>query len=231
MKILAIIPARAGSKGVPGKNIKLLGGKPLIAYTIDMAKKCKLISLVIVSTEDENIAEIARNFKVSVPFLRPARLAEDNTPTMPVILDVIETLEKSSENFDAVCILQPTCPFRDENEIEECIETFIKSEADSLISVREVPSDFNPHWIFESGDDGKLKIATGEKTIISRRQDLPPAYYRDGSVYITKTAVLKKQKSLFGKSIAYRLSSNPNHVNIDTMNDWFKAEQIINLVK
>ncbi len=225
LKILAIIPARGGSKGVPRKNIKLLGNKPLIAYSIESAKQSKLLTEFIVNTEDEEIAEIALQYGAKVPFMRPSELAQDTTPTIDVVKHVILEYEKQNQFFDAILILQATCPFRLENEIDECIEKFIKQGADSLISVKEVPAHYNPHWVFEPNSEGNLIIATGEKRIISRRQDLPKAYARDGSIYITKTSVILEKNSLFGDSITYYENNNINHVNIDTVEDWQNAEK------
>lgn len=227
MKILAIIPARGGSKGIPRKNIKVLGIKPLIVYSIESAKQSKLLTEFVVSTEDEEIASVAKKYGSNVPFVRPLELSQDNTPTIDVVQHVINEYEKQNQFFDAVLILQATCPFRTENEIDECIEIFMNQNTDSLISVKEVPDHFNPHWVFEANEKGNLKIATGEDKIIPRRQELPKAFVRDGSIYITKISVIKEQNSLFGKSIAYRLSTNLKHINIDTISDWEEAERII----
>jgi CMP-N,N'-diacetyllegionaminic acid synthase len=123
-------------------------------------------------------------------------------------------------------LLQPTNPFRENGFIDQAIEKFTASKADSLVSVLSIPHEFNPHWAFEENENGLLQIATGEERIIPRRQDLPKAYFRDGSIYITKTSVIKKD-SLYGNSIAY-IHSNPEwHVNIDTMEDWEKAETLL----
>ena len=133
---------------------------------------------------------------------------------------------KENIHFDAVCILQPTTPFRREGLIDDAIKKFESGNYDSLISVREVPHEFNPHWIFEE-EDGKLKIATGEKQIISRRQELPKAYHRDGAIYLTKTEVILKQNSLYGDKIGYIENSASDYVNLDTQADWEKAEEIL----
>jgi CMP-N,N'-diacetyllegionaminic acid synthase len=227
MRILAIIPARGGSKGVPGKNIKLLNGKPLMAYTAEIALQSKQLTEVIVSTEDIQIMEVAKSLGIKVPFLRPLELTKDHTPTIDVVIHAVQWYEKQNSYFDAVCLLQVTSPFRTLNFLDKAIEKFILSDCDSLVSVQRVPQEFNPHWAFEVNADGNLKIATGETEIIPRRQELPMAFHRDGSIYITKTEVLLKQKSLYGKSIAYIESDADFYVNIDTMEDWEKAEEMI----
>ncbi|MFK7935341.1 MAG: acylneuraminate cytidylyltransferase family protein [Saprospiraceae bacterium] len=229
MKILALIPARGGSKGVPNKNRKLLGGKPLLHYSIETALACSEISETLVSTDDENIAELARAAGANVPFLRPAQLATDRSPTIDTVLHAVQFLQAQGKVFDAVCLLQPTVPFRRLADLQTAIQTFANSAADSLVSVREVPHQFNPHWVFEAAQaSGFLKIATGETEIIPRRQELPRAYYRDGSIYLVKTEILLKTNSLYGEKIAYHLSTNPRHVNIDTLEDWEMAEEIVN---
>lgn len=227
MRILSIIPARGGSKGVPKKNIKLLYGKPLLSYTIEIALQSKFLTEVIVSSEDHKIIEISKTLGVNVPFVRPTELAQDNTPTIDVIIQALEWYKSENIFFDAVCLLQVTSPFRTLLFLDKAIEKFIQSGCDSLVSVQKVPHEFNPHWAFEVNDDGNLKIATGETEIISRRQELPMAYHRDGSIYITKTEVLLQQHSLYGKSISYIESDPEFYVNIDTPDDWEKAESMI----
>lgn len=227
MKILAIIPARGGSKGVPGKNIKLLNGKPLLAYTSEIALQSKQLTEVIVSTEDESIMEVAKNWGIKVPFVRPMTLAQDNTPTLDVLVHALQWYEKQHVFFDAVCLLQVTSPFRTVQFLDKAIEKFMEKDTDSLVSVQKVPHEFNPHWIFEENEQGNLKIATGETEIISRRQELPTAYHRDGSIYLTKTEVILNKHSLYGKSTAFIESDSESYVNIDTLQDWEKAEEMI----
>ena len=226
MSVLCIIPARGGSKGVPRKNIKDLGGIPLIGYSIETALKVEFFKDVIVSTEDEEIKEISLKQGANVPFLRPEHLASDKAPTVDVIVDLVDRLEKEGQFFDAVCLLQPTFPFRDINEVQDAISKFNNQDLDSLISVRQVPDHYNPHWVFED-KDGCLKISTGEEQIITRRQELPKAFYRDGSLYIVKTSVLKDQHSLYGKKIGYYENNKSVNINIDTLRDWEKAENYL----
>lgn len=226
MRILAIIPARSGSKGVPRKNIKLLNGKPLLVYTTETALQSQYLTEVILSSEDDKIINEGKKAGVKVPFVRPVVLAQDNTPTIDVIIHALEWFQKQAIFFDAVCLLQVTSPFRTVAFLDESLVKFMESGCDSLVSVQKVPHEFNPHWTFEVNKEGNLKIATGEEDIITRRQELPEAYHRDGSIYITKTDVLLKQKSLFGNSIAFNESLSDFYVNIDTLEDWKKAEKL-----
>ena len=227
--ILAIIPARGGSKGIPGKNIKLLGGKPLLQYTVEAARESRLLSRVILSSEDTAIIEVAKALEVEVPFVRPAHLATDRSGSLEVVQHALEYFKERGVFFDAVCLLQPTTPFREPGSIDTAIAQFLSKDFDSLISVRKVPDEFNPHWVFEPDKNGSLKVATGEKEIIYRRQDLPSAYFRDGSIYLTKTNVILKQNSLYGNKIGYVVSEGEKYVNVDTTKDWERAETLINM--
>src|SRR5690606_23092871 len=159
-------------------------------------------------------------------FLRPDDLARDSTTSLEVIKHALKELRSYGEEYDAVCLLQPTTPFRSSGLIDKAIEKFRNGDYDSLISVREVPDEFNPHWIFEE-KDGNLQLATGEKEIISRRQDLPKGYHRDGAIYITKSSVLLKQNSLFGEKIGFVDTTGSVYVNIDTEEDWEVATRLL----
>jgi len=227
MKILAIIPARGGSKGVPKKNIKLLGGKPLIAYTSEIALQSQYLSTVILSSEDETIIDIAKKLGIQVPFVRPFEFSLDNTPSIDVVVHALKWYANQNIFFDAICLLQPTSPFRTVNFLDNAIKKFIESGSDSLVSVQKVPHEFNPHWTFEVNQNNHLRIATGENEIIKRRQDLPTTFFRDGSIYITKTEVILNQNSLYGNSIGFIEADSEWYVNIDTISDWEKAEKII----
>lgn len=225
MKILAIIPARGGSKGVPRKNVRLLGNKPLIEYSIDAAIESNVFEKIVVSTDDEEIAIAAEIAGCKPPFIRPTELAQDDSTSISVVLHAINFFEQQNIFFDAVCLLQPTSPFREKGFINKAINVFIETNSDSLISVLPVPHEYNPHWVFEELN-GTLKISTGDETIIPRRQELPKAYHRDGSLYITKTETLKKE-SFFGKKISYIESNKEFYVNIDTFKDWEMAEKLL----
>lgn len=226
MNILGLIPARGGSKGIPGKNIRLLGGKPLIQYTWDAARQSTLLSEVILSSEDPEIIAVAKGLGLNAPFVRPLALARDSSSSLAVVLHALEFAEEQGQVFDAVCLLQPTAPFRREGLIDFAIEKFVEGTYDSLLSVRKVPDEFNPHWVFEE-ENSCLKVATGEEEIILRRQELPMAYHRDGAIYLTRTSVLKEQGSLYGKRIGFINTTGSPHVNIDLPEDWQKAEALL----
>ena len=226
MKILGLIPARGGSKGVPHKNRKKLLGKPLLAYTIEAAKNATAIDRLVFSSEDAHLQQLARNYGAEVPFSRPAHLAQDHSGSLEVVQHALQTLEKQGQHYDAVCLLQVTNPFRTTALIDTAIAKFKQSHTDALVSVVKVPHEYNPHWVFKAGPNDRLQLATADKEIIKRRQDLPDAFIRDGAIYITKTEVVLKQNSLYGQSLAYVLSDPDRHVNIDTIEDWHKAEAL-----
>lgn len=230
MRILGIITARGGSKGVPGKNIKLLGSLPLLAYTTNAANTAVCLDKTIISTDDTAIAAVAKEYQIEVPFIRPTDLATDTASSIDVVQHAVAYLELQGEFFDAVCLLQPTSPFRPKGFIDKAIQKFIRDKADALVSVLPVPHEFNPHWVFEPNEKGLLQIATGDKEIIKRRQDLPQAFFRDGAIYITKTSVIK-EGSFYGTKLSY-LENNPDfYVNIDTPEDWEKATAKLPIVK
>jgi len=227
MKILGLIPARGGSKAIPGKNIKELAGKPLLNYTYEAAKNSKNISRCVLSSDNDDIIEVANRIGLEVPFKRPTNLADDKSPTLDVIKHALLFFKKQNVHFDAVCLLQVTSPFKTTQFIDTAIEEFVNSGADSLISVQKVPDKFNPHWTFLKDNSNLLRIATSQSEIISRRQDLPVAFHRDGIIYLTKTEVLLNDNSMYGAKVAYIESPKEFNVNIDSEKDWNRAESMI----
>ncbi|MFN0109779.1 MAG: cytidylyltransferase domain-containing protein [Blastocatellia bacterium] len=227
MKILGLIPARGGSKGVPRKNIRLLAGKPLLAYTAEAALASKRLTRIILSTDDKEIAEVGRACGLEVPFLRPAELAEDTTPTLPVVQHAVQFLEAQGERFDAICLLQPTNPLRQASDIDGCIDLLERAEADTVFTMLAVPSEHNPHWVYFKNADGSLRLSTGDATPIPRRQSLPPAFHREGSVYVTRRDVVMIENSLYGAQVIGFEIERSRSVNIDNLEDWAKAESLI----
>lgn len=224
MQILGLIPARGGSKSVPRKNIKTLNGKPLLQYTVEAANNSKQLTHVILSSDDQDIINVAKELELDVPFIRPKHLAEDASPTLDVVQHALKFYNEKGVSFDAVCLLQVTSPFKTGKFIDDAINKFVKSGCDALVSVQKVPDEYNPHWVFKENKEGQLKLVTGEKKIIPRRQELPNAFHRDGLIYITKTNVVLEQNSLYGNSLTYIKSPYTSTINIDIAEDWEKAE-------
>lgn len=225
MRVLGLITARGGSKGVPRKNVRLLNGKPLLEYTAESASEARSLCRVVISTDDEEIADVARRCGVDVPFMRPSELALDTSPTFPVLEHALVTLREQGEEYDAVCLLQPTNPLRRSSDIDACVEILFRTGADSVVSILPVPHEYNPKWVYWQRNDGDLKISTGDTEPISRRQDLPPAFHRDGSVYVTRSKTILTGKSLYGERVrGYEIDPRFS-VNIDTEEDWKRAEE------
>jgi CMP-N-acetylneuraminic acid synthetase len=212
---------------VPHKNIKLLCGRPLLAYTADAALSSRLISRVILSTDDEEIAQVGRRFGVEVPFLRPPELARDETPMLPVAQHAVRFLEEQNDHFDAVCLLQPTNPLRSADDIDACIQLLENSQADAVVTTLAVPAEHNPHWVYFRDEQGLLSLSTGELAPIPRRQDLPAAVHREGSVYVTRRETLMEKNSFYGARLLGHEMRPERSVNIDTPNDWRRAEQLL----
>lgn len=227
LRVLGLVPARGGSKGIPRKNIRRLAGKPLLEYTIEAARSARRLDRVVLSTDDPEIAEVGRRCGIEVPFERPVELAGDTTPTLPVVQHALRWLEASGDRFDAVCILQPTSPLRSPVIIDGCIELLEQEHVDTVMTVLPVPAEHNPHWVFFKDGDGLLHLSTGEPTLIPRRQDLPPALHREGSVYVTRRDVVLLDERILGKRVMGYCLDPARSVNLDEEKDWQRAEVLL----
>ena len=224
-KILALIPARGGSKGLPRKNIKPLLGKPLIAWTIEQALNSKYIDRVIVSTDDLEIAEISKKYGAEVPFIRPKELAQDDTPTIDVVFHTLDYFENKGEKFDIVILLQPTSPLRETSDIDRALEMFINNEdALSLVSVKE--NEHPPFWSLKL-ESNFLKPLFEEKLFFKRRQELPQSYMPNGAIFIARVDTLKQYKTFYTpKTIAYIMPPEKS-IDIDTKFDFLLVESFL----
>jgi CMP-N,N'-diacetyllegionaminic acid synthase len=227
LRAIGIVTARGGSKGVPRKNIRSLGGKPLLAWTAEAARGAKRLTRTILTTDDAEIAEVGRQLGLDVPFMRPQELALDTTPTLPVMQHAVAALEATGDRYDTVVLLQPTSPLRTSKLIDDCIDLFEREQADSVVTVLPVPSEYNPHWVYFQRDGGELHIATGETSPIGRRQDLPMALHREGSVFVVRRDVLMEQNSLYGERMLGQLVDASSTIDIDTVEDWERAEALL----
>jgi CMP-N-acetylneuraminic acid synthetase len=227
MRVLGLIPARGGSKGVPRKNVRPLAGKPLLRYTAEAALASRRLARVVLTTDDAEIAAVGRACGLDVPFVRPAELALDTTPTLPVVQHALAALEAAGDAFDAVCLLQPTSPLRTAETIDACVGLLEASGADAVVTVLRVPAEYNPHWVYFRAEDGALRLSTGEAQPIARRQALPAAYHREGSVYVTRRGVVMEGNSLYGTRVVGHEVSAAASVNIDDLSDWARAEELV----
>ncbi len=214
---------------MPGKNLRELGGRPLIAWTIESALRAHGLTAVVVSTDSSEIRAVAEEAGAAVPFLRDAELASDTAPTLPVIIDALDRLAGSHGEFEAVCLLQPTSPFRSPGLVDAAIDRFFETSADSVVSVRRIPTDHHPDWALVPREDGFARWATGLSEPPPRRQLLSDAFHRDGSLYLTRTAVLCSG-SLYGSRIL-PFEVTGRGVNIDTVEDFERAERLVDHVQ
>lgn len=226
MKIIAVIPARAGSKRVPGKNTKKLGPWPLLAWSIRIALASKALERVIVSTEDASIADVARDHGADVPHLRSPHLATDKARAEDVLIEALDWIKQDGASSDGVMLLQPTSPFRRKDSIHKAIILF-KEHGESVVSVS--PSKIHPFWCKTVSPEGELIPFTKDAPDIRRTQDLPPVYQINGLIYLAKPETLIEGETLYSKHTRALIVDNPlETVDIDTPLDWLIAETIWN---
>lgn len=223
MNPLVVIPARGGSKGIPDKNIKLLGGNPLIHYTIEAAREVFSDEVIYVSTDSERIKAVAEETGLKVPFLRPAHLATDTANTHEVLLHALEYAEQKGYEPDIVVLLQPTSPFRTAQHIREALELY-HPDIDMVVSVKETKS--NPYYVlFEEDEEGYLqKSKAGDFT---RRQDCPKVWEWNGAIYLIKRDSLKETHFLRMEKIKKLVMTEFSSIDIDNEYDWMMSEVII----
>lgn len=224
MKPLIIIPARGGSKGIPHKNIKPLNGKPLIHYTIDVARGVAKDEDICVSTDDVDIIKCVEDYGLKVPFVRPAELATDTAGTYEVLLHAIDFYEKQGRKYDVVLLLQNTSPFRTVQHVKDALELY-RPEIDMVVSVNETRT--NPYYnCFEDNEEGFLK-KTLDSIVFVRRQDAPKTYEYNGAIYVINPEQLKKMPlGKFTRRIKY-VMDDIHSIDLDNMMDWKYAEFII----
>ena len=225
MKILGIIPARSGSKGIPNKNIVDFSEKPLIAWTIKAALESNSIDKIIVSTDSQRIAEISTSYGAEVPFLRPSNLSEDDSTAIDVDIHAIEWLE-NNENFHAKYIvhLQPTSPFRKAEDIRNAIDLAIKKKADSVVSLCAVTE--HPYWMKQVNEDGKITNFLNDKQI-NNRQQLPIVNRLNGAIYIARTDLLREKRTWFFEQTYAYIMSRQSSIDIDEPYDLKIARLLI----
>jgi CMP-N,N'-diacetyllegionaminic acid synthase len=227
MKILALITARGGSKRLPGKNIKLLGGKPLIVWSIDIAKNIPDICDILVTTDDEGIARVARNAGALVPWLRPADLANDTASSADVALHALNWYEQENDKVDGLLLLQPTSPFRTRETVMRGITIFSENKGTPVLGVS--PAESHPMWCFTVNDQIMQPFIDGGGLHL-RSQDLPPAYEVNGGFYLIAPDQLRAKNSFYGEGVIPLIMDQPKErIDIDTEWDFLCAEAIVSL--
>lgn len=219
--VLAVVPARGGSKGIPKKNVKLIAGKPLIAWTIEAALKSKYIDRVIVSTDCEEIATVAREHGADVPFMRPSELAQDETPGVAVVAHATQTVGDAN----IVVLLQPTSPLRASSDIDASIELFSRSGDAPVVSVTEARE--SPQWMFTISAGRLERAADASKPMPSTRQELPTYFTLNGAIYIsTDERIIKQESYLTPETVPFEMPIERS-VDIDDPFDFFVAEKLL----
>jgi len=224
--VLAIVPARGGSKGVPGKNVRRLGGRTLLEYTAAAARDAAVIDRIVVSTDSEDVAAAGRAAGLEVPFLRPAALAQDDTPMLPVIRHAIDEVTRAGWTPELVVLLQPTSPLRRPDHVARAVDLLRSSGADSVVTVVEVPKHLSPDYVMRI-DAGVLRPFLPEGERVTRRQDVRPAYSRDGTVYAFRRDTLDRCGSIYGDDCRLLIIDARESLSIDTPEDWAAAEKIL----
>jgi N-acylneuraminate cytidylyltransferase/CMP-N,N'-diacetyllegionaminic acid synthase len=228
MRILGLIPARAGTKGLPQKNVMQLGHKPLIAWSIDEALRSKFIDSVVVTTENQNIADIAKYYGAEVPFKRPLSLALDDSPSIDVVLHALEQLESLHRQYDFVVLLEPTSPLREAGDIDLALIELVKSNQTSLVSVCRSEAQ-HPKFMYTKDQKNHLLPYMGVQPTGIRRQDLDPVFFLDGTIYISKVQELKLQKSFFHEhTIAFEVPKWKS-IEVDDQFDFAMVEALAKL--
>jgi CMP-N,N'-diacetyllegionaminic acid synthase len=225
-KILGLIPARGGSKGIPDKNIRPLAGIPLLEYSRRAAVESGMIDRLVLSTDSLEIAALGKKIGLEVPFLRPPELAQDDTPMLPVIQHTISYLEDQNWLPDIIVLLQPTAPLRKPQHIINAVRLLILHSYDAVVSVVEVPRHFSPDFVFKI-DNERLLNFLPEGQRVTRRQDARQAYYRDGSVYTFWLKTLKESGNIYGDWCHPLIIQSEESVNLDSQEDWDRAESIL----
>ena len=219
--VLAVIPARGGSKGVPRKNTRRVHGRPLIGWTISAARESKYLDRVVVSTDDAEIAEMARGLGAEVPFLRPVELARDDTPGVAPVLHAVDALP----GFAWVALLQPTSPLRTAGDIDACIETCSRMKAPACVSVS-TPAQ-SPYLMFTLDAGGRLAPLLGWKSMPTRRQELPKAYALNGAIYVARADWLRKTRTFVAAETAAFVMPAERSLDIDSEFDFRILEALL----
>jgi CMP-N,N'-diacetyllegionaminic acid synthase len=226
MLVLGIVPARSGSKGVPGKNVRPLAGHTLLEYTARAARDSGVLDRVILSTDSPEIADAGRRAGLEVPFMRPAALAGDDTPMLPVVQQALESLARGGWSPEMIVLLQPTSPLRRPDHIRDAVTTLRATKADSVVTVVEIPRHLSPDYVMRI-DEGRLQPFVPDGARVTRRQDARPAYSRDGTVYAFWRATLERFGGIYGDDCRPLLIDARESLSIDSPADWDAAERLL----
>ncbi|MDA3874521.1 MAG: acylneuraminate cytidylyltransferase family protein [Kiritimatiellae bacterium] len=225
MKILGLIPARGGSKGVPGKNTRPLAGASLIERAYRCGCDSGVLDRILLSTDDPEAVDIAQKIGLDAPFLRPASISGDTTPMMDVALHALDFLEAAGEHYDVLVLMQPTSPLRRPEHIRNAVERL--GDYDAVCTVVPLPRDLCPHYVMQITPDGFLDHFMPDGARYTRRQDVPLAYRREGTLFVTRVSVLREARSFYGKRCMPLELDPEESLNIDSPEEWAEAEAIL----
>ena len=226
MLVLGLVPARGGSKGVPDKNVRPLAGHTLLEYTARAARESGVLDRVILSTDSLEIADAGRRAGLEVPFTRPAALAADDTPMVPVIEHALGEIARHGWSPDIVVLLQPTSPLRRPDHIRNAVAMLRETGADSVVTVVELPRHLSPDYVMRI-DGGRLKPFLPEGARVTRRQDARPAYSRDGTVYAFRRSTIEQLGEIYGNDCRPLLIDTSDSLSIDSQADWDEAARLL----
>ncbi len=224
LRVLALLTARGGSKGVPRKNVRMVAGKPLIAWSIEVARQSRYADRVVLSSDDPEIIAVAKEWGCEVPFVRPAELARDDTPGIDVVLHALDVLPE----YDVVVLLQPTSPLRIASDIDGCLEQMVATLADAVVSVCE--PDKSPYWMFHVAGDGRLRPVIERplaRLATERRQDLPPIHVLNGAVYVARVPWVRQHRSFLDDGTVGYIMPKSRSTDIDTEADLMLADILL----
>jgi CMP-N-acetylneuraminic acid synthetase len=226
VRVLGVVPARGGSKGIPNKNLRTLGSKPLLEYVVDAANESGVVDRLVLSTDAEEIAALGRRIGLEVPFMRPVELARDDSPMQPTIEHAVLALEREGWRANVVMILQPTAPLRRGGHLRRALELLTTTGASAVASVVPIPLHYAPHYAMRIADD-RLEPFLPEGRQVTRRQDVTAAYARDGTVYVVRRDVVVDEHDLYGRDCRPLVLDPKESVVLDTEDDWRRAEEAI----
>lgn len=224
--ILALIPARSGSKGLPGKNIKDLLGKPLLAWSVEQARACKYIDKVVVSTDDSEIAQIAQSYGAEIPFLRPAEMAKDDSPVLDTVLHILDEYARLGTQFDVVALLEPTSPLRADADLDRALSAFTAQldKYDAVVSLGEIHE--SPYYA-KVVDQSEFVAPLLEGSNYSRRQQLPKTYFPYGVIYATKVTTLRESRTFYPRRTMPYFIERWQNFEVDDLVDFVCIEAIM----
>lgn len=226
-RVLCIVPARAGSKGLPGKNIRPLAGKPLLAWPIAAARGSRYVDRVVISTDSQEFADIAVAHGAECPFLRPAELASDTAPSLGFMLHVLDRLEAGGEGYDYLVLLEPTSPLTEADDVDAALEALASSDAEAIVGISAMETHHPAFAVLRDAEGRISPTQSSDFALLPRRQDLDPVYSLDGSLYVSTVAALRREGGFCHRSTLGYLGPRWKQLEVDDLLDFVCMEAIV----